>query len=176
MQFLRSAGKVIDVCQHGFRAEGRRWLWRVIAAALCLAALLSSAFDLYRAKGLEKAAQGLNHASVLGYEQRRAESSIVDMLKARLQGVNVITQPTEGQVFATLQKISDAAVGDGLAHVDSVELQQGQWRLEVRARAFGDIDELQRRWQGLGFKVLVETARKDEQGISVQIALKERVK
>lgn len=161
-----------DLCQAGFRAHRSRIAWQAIAGCALVLALMPSGLDLYRAQVLGQAAERLDQASVQVYAQGYGQTLPVTALASRLQAMQVAHQRQQGRLLPRLQQLSSVVVNDQLAQVSGLEFEQGKWRLEVTARGFADLDELQRRWQAQGFAVQVGSARKSEQGVQVQIVLK----
>ncbi|ROM93886.1 hypothetical protein [Pseudomonas brassicacearum] len=145
---------------------------RVLAGGILLLALMPVGFDLYHANLLEQAAKRLDRTSVAVNAQRSADQASFAMLGARLMALQVNEAPQHGRTVERLLQLREAAVNDQLAHISRLEYVQGEWQLEVLVKSFEDIDELQRRWQTLGFRVDVDRVRKSEQGVQVQINLK----
>lgn len=169
---VERAAWATDLLQDDFRPRRSRLPRLGLAGLTLLLGLMPTGFDLYRAHQLEQAARRLDSASVAVSAQRSADQASLAMLGARLNAIQV-DDPSlpQGRAAKGLQQLYATALQDRLAQVLSLEYDQGKWTLEVLGKSFEDIDELQHRWQTLGFRVAVASARKSEQGVRVQFNL-----
>ncbi|WP_458737046.1 type II secretion system protein GspL [Pseudomonas chlororaphis] len=168
---VERAAWATDLLQGDFRPRRSRLPWLGLAGLTLLFGGMPTGFDLYRAHQLEQAAQRLDNASVAVSAQRSADQASLAMLGARLNATQVDESLQQGRTAKRLQQLYTTAVKDRLAQVSSLEYDQGKWALEVRGKSFEDIDQLQHRWQTLGFRVEVVSARKSERDVRVQFNL-----
>ncbi|WP_256583248.1 MULTISPECIES: type II secretion system protein GspL [Pseudomonas] len=168
---VERAAWATDLLQGNFRPRRSRLPRLGLAGLTLLLGFMPTGFDLYRAHQLEQAARRLDSASVAVYAQRSADQASLAMLGARLNAIQVADPLQQERAAKGLQQLYATAVEDRLAQVLSLEYGQGKWALEVQLKSFDDMDELQRRWQTLGFRAEVASARKSERGVRVQFNL-----